>query len=89
MTEEFIIHLIREAFYTLILIAAPVLVASMVVGLAVSIFQAATSIQEFTLTFVPKLIVIAIVLVMTLPWMMETLMSFTISIFNQIPMLVH
>jgi flagellar biosynthesis protein FliQ len=89
VTEEFVIHLVREAFYTLILISSPVLLVSMVVGLVISIFQAATSIQEFTLTFVPKLIVIAIVLVIALPWMMETLLSFTITLFNQIPMLVH
>ena len=89
MTEEFVIHLVREAFYTLILIASPVLLVSMVVGLIISIFQAATSIQEFTLTFVPKLIVIAIVLVISLPWMMETLLSFTLTLFNQIPTLVH
>jgi flagellar biosynthetic protein FliQ len=89
VTEEFVIHLVRESFYTLILIASPVLLVSMVVGLIISIFQAATSIQEFTLTFVPKLIVIAIVLVISLPWMMETLISFTLTLFNQIPMLVH
>jgi len=89
MTEEFIIHLIRESFYTLILISAPILLTSMIVGLVISIFQAATSIQEFTLSFVPKIIVIAMVLVLTLPWMIETLMTFTLSIFNQIPALVH
>jgi flagellar biosynthesis protein FliQ len=89
VTEEFVIHLVREAFYTLILVSSPVLLVSMVVGLVISIFQAATSIQEFTLTFVPKLIVIAMVLVIALPWMMETMLSFTIALFNQIPMLVH
>ena len=89
MTEEYIIHLMREAFYTLFILSAPVLFASMIVGLLISIFQAATSIQEFTLTFVPKLVVIAIVLVMTLPWMIETMLSFTISLITQIPALVH
>jgi flagellar biosynthesis protein FliQ len=89
MTQEFIIHLIRESFYTLILISAPVLLTSMVIGLVISIFQAATSIQEFTLSFVPKLIVIAMVIVLTLPWMIETLMSFTLTVFHQIPALVH
>jgi len=89
MTEEFIIHLIRESFFTLIMIAAPVLITSMVIGLVISVFQAATSIQEFTLTFVPKLIVIAIVLVLTLPWMIETMLTFTITLFNQIPGLVR
>ena len=89
MTEEFIIHLIRESFYTVLLVSAPILLVSMVVGLVISIFQAATSIQEFTLTFVPKLIVLAVMLVITLPWMMETLISFTLSLFTQIPTIVH
>jgi flagellar biosynthetic protein FliQ len=89
MNEEFVIHLIRESFYTLILISSPVLFVSMFVGLIISVFQAATSIQEFTLTFVPKLIVIAIVLVVTLPWMIETMLTFTITLFNKIPGLVH
>jgi flagellar biosynthetic protein FliQ len=89
MTEEFVIHLVREAFYTMILIASPVLVTSMVIGLIISTFQAATSIQEFTLTFVPKLIAIAIILVLMLPWMMQTIISFTLTIFSEIPALVH
>ena len=89
MTQEYIIHLVRETFYTLLLLASPVLIVSMVSGLIISIIQAATSIQEFTITFVPKLILIALVIVLMLPWMMETLMSFTINLFNQIPALVH
>jgi flagellar biosynthetic protein FliQ len=84
MTEEFVVNLIRETMYTMLLIASPVLLISLIVGLIVSILQAATSIQEVTLTFVPKLIVIAIVLVLTLPWMMDVLISFTINLFQQI-----
>jgi len=67
MSEQYIVYLFRETFYTTLLVSAPVLVVSLVVGLLISIFQAATSIQEFTLTFVPKLIAVAIVLVLTLP----------------------
>ena len=66
MTEEFVVNLIRETMYTMLLISAPVLLISLIVGLIISILQAATSIQEVTLTFVPKVIVIAIVLVLTL-----------------------
>jgi flagellar biosynthetic protein FliQ len=87
MTEQFIVSLFREAFYTTLLIASPVLIVSMVVGLFISVFQAATSIQEYTLTFVPKLIAAAVVIVLTLPWMMETMIAFTVNLFNQIPTL--
>ncbi|MEI7907770.1 MAG: flagellar biosynthesis protein FliQ [Bacteroidota bacterium] len=85
MTEEFVVNLIRETMYTMLLISAPVLLISLIVGLIISILQAATSIQEVTLTFVPKVIVIAIVLVLTLPWMMDVLVSFTINLFQQLP----
>jgi flagellar biosynthetic protein FliQ len=89
MTEEFIVHMFREAFYTALLVSAPVLLASLVVGLVISIFQAATSVQEFTLTFVPKIVVVAIILVLMLPWMMETMIAFTQNLFQQIPTLGH
>ncbi len=89
MTEEFVIHLMRETFYTILLVSAPVLIVSMIIGLFVSILQAATSVQEFTLTFVPKLIVVAIVLVIALPWMLDVVKSFTISLFEQIPSLIR
>ena len=87
MNEEFVVNLVREAFYTMMLISSPVLVVSLVIGLLISIVQAATSIQEVTITFVPKIVAIALVLVLTLPWMMEVLMTFTISLFQQIPTL--
>jgi flagellar biosynthesis protein FliQ len=89
MTEQYIVYLFREAFYTTLLVSAPILILSLIVGLLISIFQAATSIQEFTLTFVPKLIVVAVVTVLTLPWMMDVMISFTVNLFNQIPSLAH
>jgi flagellar biosynthetic protein FliQ len=85
MSEQFVVYVFREAFYTTLLVSAPMLVLSLVVGLLISVFQAATSIQEFTLTFVPKIIAVAIVTVLTLPWMMETMITFTVNLFNQIP----
>jgi flagellar biosynthesis protein FliQ len=89
MNEQFVTYLFREAFYTTLLVSAPMLILSLVVGLVISVFQAATSIQEFTLTFVPKIIAVAVVTVLTLPWMMETMVSFTVNLFNQIPGLAH
>ncbi|HXX62991.1 MAG TPA: flagellar biosynthesis protein FliQ [Bacteroidota bacterium] len=89
MSEEFVIYLFREALYTALLVSAPLLVVSLVVGLLISVFQAATSIQEITLTFVPKLIVIAVVAVLTLPWMIDVIVSFTTNLFHNIPSLGH
>lgn len=89
MNVEFVIHLFREAFYTGMLVASPLLVVSLLVGLLISILQAATSIQEFTLSFVPKLLALALVLVLTLPWMIDTMVAFTINLFQQIPSLVR
>ena len=89
MSQEFVIYVFREALYTALLVSAPLFVVSLVVGLLISIFQAATSIQEITLTFVPKLIVIAIVAVLTLPWMIDVIVSFTTGLFNNIPALGH
>ena len=85
MTEQMVVYLFREAFYTTLLVSAPMLVLSLVVGLVIAVFQAATSIQEITLTFVPKIIAVAIVAVLTLPWMMEVMVSFTVNVFNHIP----
>jgi flagellar biosynthesis protein FliQ len=89
MTEDFIVHLFREAFYTVMLVSAPTLLVSLIVGLIISVFQAATSIQEATLTFVPKMIVMAIVIVLTLPWILDVLISFTVNLFGQIPMIAR
>lgn len=89
MTEDFIVNLFREAFYTLMIISGPTLLVSLIVGLVISVFQAATSIQEITLTFVPKMIVMAVVIVLTLPWILEVMISFTTNLFMQIPSLAH
>ncbi len=81
MTEEIVIEIIKEAFYTTFIIILPVLGVSLVVGIIISIFQAATSIQEMTLTFVPKILVTAITIIFLLPWMMDKIISFTLKIF--------
>ena len=82
MTEELVVEILKEVFYTTFLILLPVLGVSLVVGIIISIFQAATSIQEMTLTFVPKILVTAVVLIFMLPWMMEKLISFTNKLFT-------
>jgi flagellar biosynthetic protein FliQ len=65
------------------------LILGLVIGLIISIFSAVTQIQEMTLTFVPKIIVVFLALLMTLPWIIEKLTTYTISLFNTIPMLVR
>ena len=79
MTEGTVIHLAREAISLVLLLAGPLLLVSLAVGLAVSIFQAATQIQEQTLTFVPKLVAILITLLVLGGWMMNTMLTFTIN----------
>ncbi|MFP4370007.1 MAG: flagellar biosynthesis protein FliQ [Bacteroidota bacterium] len=85
MTDIEVINLVRDAFYNVLLVVGPVLIASLLVGLTISIFQAATSISEQTLTFVPKLIAVLIVIVIFMPFMIEVLTTFTKEIFAKIP----
>jgi flagellar biosynthetic protein FliQ len=88
MDVGFVVNLFRTAILQLLLMSAPVLLMGMLVGLIVSIFQATTSIQEQTLTFVPKIAAILVALLFFGPWMITTLRQFTINLFNQIPNMV-
>ena len=85
MTPEFVITVGREAMTTAFFIAAPPLIAALVVGLVVSIFQAVTQIQEQTLTFVPKLGAIVFVIFALMPWLMQQLVEFLIEVLRAIP----
>jgi len=87
MTEQMIINIVREAFFTVLITVGPLLLASLIVGLSISIFQAATSIQEQTLTFVPKLVVTLTVLVILLPFLMNNVRSLAIRLIEMIPTL--
>ncbi len=82
MSEELIIEILKEAFYTSFIILLPILGASLIIGILISIFQAATSLQEMTLTFVPKLIVTVLVIIFLLPWIAEKMMSLTHKMFT-------
>jgi len=85
MTDQLILQIVREAFYYVLIVSGPLLLASLIVGLVISIFQAATSISEQTLTFVPKLLTVFIVTVLILPFMISSLKTFTIELINMIP----
>jgi flagellar biosynthetic protein FliQ len=89
MTESEILTLAQSTLMATLMLAGPFLLASLVIGLAISIFQAVTSISESTLTFVPKLIGMAAVLLVLGPWMGESMFRFTVQVFNSLPGLVR
>lgn len=89
MTEELVMKLGQEALKTTAMVAAPMLGAALVVGLIVSIFQAITQINEATLTFVPKMIIIGIVLVLAGPWMIDVMSTYTVGLFENMSMFVR
>jgi flagellar biosynthetic protein FliQ len=84
MTPEFLTGLFFEAIKIAIMLAAPMLLAGLVVGLAVSIFQSVTSINEMTMTFIPKMLAVACALLFFLPWMVQTMLSFTQNLFTNV-----
>lgn len=77
MSQDLVMYLTKEALYAMLLLSAPILGGSLLVGLLVSIFQATTQIQEQTLTFVPKILTVMVVLAIFGPWMMGVLNTFT------------
>ncbi|MFC7679593.1 flagellar biosynthesis protein FliQ [Paenibacillus sp. GCM10028914] len=84
MSAEFIIGLAGQAVYIVLKVSAPMLVLALVVGLVISIFQATTQIQEQTLAFVPKIIVVLLALLLFGPWILTTLVDFTYGILNNL-----
>jgi len=84
MTDEFVVDICRRAVQVTLIMSAPMLLAGMLIGLIVSIFQATTQINEQTLTFVPKIVVVFITLLLMTPWMIHTMVSFTGEIFSTI-----
>jgi flagellar biosynthesis protein FliQ len=85
MTQEFIISFAMESMKTTLLLSAPMLGFGLVTGLAVSIFQAVTSIQELTLTFIPKILAVFLSLLLFFPWLFQLMLGFTENIFLNIP----
>jgi flagellar biosynthetic protein FliQ len=84
MSPELVIHLAGQAIYTILKVSAPVMILGLLVGLIVSIFQATTQIQEQTLAFVPKIVVVMISIIFFGPWMISVLVDFTYGLFNQL-----
>jgi flagellar biosynthetic protein FliQ len=89
MTPEAVMTLAHEAMYIGLVLAAPLLLVALVVGLLVSLFQAATQINETTLSFIPKLLAIAATMVIAGPWMLTTMLDYLRHTLSAIPTLVN
>jgi flagellar biosynthetic protein FliQ len=85
MSIDFIVGIMAETIRVTLMISAPVLLVGLVVGVVISLLQAVTQVQEMTLVFVPKIVACLVVLVAALPWMINLLVSFTHSLFTNIP----
>ena len=85
MSQDLIVQIFRDFLKTTLLLAGPPLIASMAAGLLISVFQAATQIHEQTLVFVPKILVIMFCLLVLSPWMMNMMVSYTTTLFANIP----
>jgi flagellar biosynthetic protein FliQ len=89
MTTELVLGITTEALEMALLLAAPVLGVGLVLGLLVSLFQAMTQLQEMTLTFIPKLLGVALVLVILSPWMLEVMVTYTTALLENIPVYIR
>lgn len=89
MTLDSVQQLSADVFKVILLVAAPALLVSLVVGLLVSIFQAVTQIQEFTLTFIPKIIAVFVTIYVLFPWYTRVLMSFTTDLMERMPEMIR
>lgn len=85
MTQELALYLTSQALTTALLVSAPMLLAGLIVGIMISLFQAVTQINEMTLSFIPKIVVTALVLLLTLPWMAGKVSDFVHYCFQIIP----
>ncbi len=88
MNEDTIIDLSQQALYVVVSLAAPMLISALVIGLVVGMFQAATQINEMTLSFIPKLFILVIALMVAGPWMLDLLVNYTRDLYLSIPGLI-
>ena len=88
MSPEYVIRLGQETLTLVLMVGGPILVVALVVGLAVSIFQAVTQVHEMTLTFIPKIIAVGVTLILMLPWMLQQMVDFTVRLLASIPTII-
>ena len=89
MGPEYIVEMMQDAFQVALMLSLPVMIVTLVVGVAISIVQSITSIQEQTMVFVPKMVAVFIVLIITFTWMVGTVMDYTTELFGNIPNMVR
>lgn len=89
MSPETVMSLSHHAMVVALMLASPMLLVALVVGLLVSLFQAATQINEMTLSFIPKILGVIVVVVVAGPWMMSVIVDYTVALFHALPTLVH
>jgi flagellar biosynthetic protein FliQ len=89
MNPEFATDLLKNLMFEAVTLAAPILLTALVIGLGISLFQSVTSIQEQTLTFVPKALGIVGLLILLMPWMLRSLVEFTTAVIEKIPQMVQ
>ena len=89
MNPEFAAELLKTMMFQAVTLAAPCLLTAMVIVLAISVFQAVTSIHEQTLSFVPKALGVVALLVLLMPWMLRSVMEFTTAVIQKMPQMVH
>ena len=89
MNEDLILQLGQDALKVTAMLSAPLLLGTLVIGLVVSIFQALTQINEATLTFIPKMLVVALIFVLAGPWMVDVMSHYTIDLFENIATMVR
>ena len=89
MNPEFAIELLKTMIFQALTIAAPILLTAMIIGLAISLFQAVTTIHEQTLAFVPKALGVIAVLLILLPWIVRSLVDFTTAVIMKMPQVAH
>ena len=89
MSADNVIVIARDALYVIIITAAPALLVSLIIGLVVSVFQTVTSIQEQTLTFVPKILGIFLTIMLLGHWMLNNIVTYMTALWNDIPLYIH
>lgn len=89
MNQDFSVQIMHQAIITTLMLSLPTVGIGLIVGFIISLFQAVTQIQEQTLTFVPKVVAVFLMLAFTFPWMSSILISFTATLWNTIPNMVR
>jgi len=89
MNQEMILKLAKDTLQVTLMISAPILITSLVVGLLISLFQVVTSLQDMTLSFVPKIIVVFLVFLFAFPWILNTMLAYTTQLFGHLERFAH